>query len=82
VLGSELSIEVADQGYGISPEDQTQLFTRYRRFSTPGQPKAAGAGLGMVFVKTVVDRHGGRIEVHSAPGQGTRFRLLFPAHGM
>lgn len=82
LLGPELSIEVADQGYGISPEDQKQLFTRYRRFSTPGQPKAAGAGLGMVFVKTVVDRHGGHVEVDSAPGKGTRFRLLFPAHVM
>lgn len=76
--GTELSIEVADQGYGISAEDQKQLFTRYRRFSTPGQPKAAGAGLGMVFVKTVVDRHGGRVEFDSTPGRGTRFRLLLP----
>ncbi len=76
--GTCLSIEVADQGYGISEADQQQLFTRYRRFSTPGQPKAAGAGLGMVFVKTVTERHGGRIEFDSAPGKGTRFRLLLP----
>ena len=78
MAGTELSIEVADQGYGISAADQKLLFARYRRFSTPGQPKAAGAGLGMVFVKTVVERHGGRIEVDSAPGQGTRVRLLLP----
>ena len=73
-----LSIEVADQGYGISEADQQQLFTRYRRFSTPGQPKAAGAGLGMVFVKTVTEQHGGRVEFDSVPGRGTRFRLLLP----
>lgn len=77
--GIGLSIEVADQGYGISAADQQQLFTRYRRFSTPGQPKAAGAGLGMVFVKTVTERHGGQIEFDSVPGRGTRFRLLLPA---
>lgn len=71
-------IEVADQGYGISEADQQHLFSRYRRFSTPGQPKAAGAGLGMVFVKTVTERHGGRIEFDSIPGKGTRFRLLLP----
>lgn len=75
---STLVIEVADQGYGISEADQQHLFSRYRRFSTPGQPKAAGAGLGMVFVKTVTERHGGRIEFDSAPGKGTRFRLLLP----
>ena len=73
-----LMIEVADQGYGISEADQQHLFSRYRRFSTPGQPKAAGAGLGMVFVKTVTERHGGRIEFDSIPGKGTRFRLLLP----
>ena len=77
-LDSNTSVEIADQGYGISADDQKQLFMRYRRFSTPGQPKAAGAGLGMVFVKTVVERHRGRLELDSVPGQGTRIRLLIP----
>ena len=72
-------LEVADQGYGISLEDQKHLFERYRRFSTPGAPKAAGAGLGMVFVKTVIEKHGGQIAVKSEAGSGTRISLSVPA---
>ena len=71
--------EVADQGYGISQENQARLFERYRRFSEPGQPKAQGAGLGMAFVKTVIEKHGGTIGVASAPGKGSTFTVILPA---
>jgi signal transduction histidine kinase len=70
--------EVADQGYGISAENQLKLFERYRRFSEPGQPKAQGAGLGMAFVKTVIEKHGGTIGVASVPGEGSTFTLILP----
>ena len=70
--------EVADQGYGMSEENLQDLFKRFRRFSRPGQPKAQGAGLGMAFVKTVAERHGGRILVQSQPGVGTTFTLQLP----
>ena len=73
-------LEVADQGYGISIDDQRHLFERYRRFSTPGAPKAAGAGLGMVFVKTVVEKHGGTIAVASGAGRGTCITLSLPPY--
>ena len=73
-------LEVADQGYGISIDDQRHLFERYRRFSTPGAPKAAGAGLGMVFVKTVVEKHGGTIAVASGAGHGTCITLSLPPY--
>jgi len=69
---------VADQGYGISAENQARLFERYRRFSEPGQPKAQGAGLGMAFVKTVLEKHGGSIAVKSEPGRGSTFTLILP----
>ena len=71
-------LEVKDQGYGISAQDQQRLFERYRRFSSPGQPKAAGAGLGMAFVKTVAGKHGGHLTVSSATGLGTTITLLLP----
>lgn len=71
--------EVADQGYGISAENQARLFERYRRFSEPGQPKAQGAGLGMAFVKTVVEKHGGTIGVVSEAGKGSTFTIILPA---
>ena len=70
--------EVADQGYGISAENQARLFERYRRFSEPGQPKAQGAGLGMAFVKTVLEKHGGSIAVKSETGRGSTFTLILP----
>ncbi len=69
---------VADQGYGISAENQARLFERYRRFSEPGQPKAQGAGLGMAFVKTVLQKHGGSIGVKSETGRGSTFTLILP----
>lgn len=73
-----LLIEVRDEGFGIAPENLPQLFTRYARFSAPGQPEARGVGLGLVMVKTVVERHGGSIEVDSALGEGTRFTIRLP----
>jgi CHASE2 domain-containing sensor protein/nitrogen-specific signal transduction histidine kinase len=71
--------EVADRGYGISAENLAKLFERYRRFSEPGQPKAQGAGLGMAFVKTVIEKHGGSIGVQSEPGKGSVFTLRLPS---
>ena len=76
--GEQLLSQVADQGYGIAPEHIGQLFTRYARFSAPGQPEARGAGLGLVMVKTVVERHGGSVEVSSVLGEGTTFTLRLP----
>ena len=70
---------VADQGYGMSEENQARLFERFRRFSEPGQPTAHGAGLGMAFVKTVVEKHGGGIGVISKSGQGSTFTLFLPS---
>lgn len=70
--------KVADQGYGMSEDNLQNLFKRFRRFSRPGQPKAQGAGLGMAFVKTVAERHGGRILVQSQVGTGTTFTLQLP----
>ncbi len=72
------TIRVTDEGYGISAEDLPHLFDRYRRFQSPGQPKATGAGLGMAFVKTVVERHRGRIDVESTPGLGTSISIFLP----
>ncbi|ALK30319.1 CHASE2 domain-containing protein [Burkholderia plantarii] len=69
---------IRDQGYGIAPEHQRHLFERFRRFHGSERPEIAGAGLGMVFVKTVVTRHGGSIAVDSAPGVGTAISITLP----
>ncbi len=75
-----VACSIRDAGYGIAPEDQKKLFQRFARVDLPDQPRHDGIGLGLVFVKTVVERHFGRIGLVSAPGQGTCFTLTIPCH--
>lgn len=72
------SVAVADQGAGIALADQPRLFQPFHRLHEGAANAPAGSGLGLVFVKTVVDRHGGRIAVQSAPGLGSTFTLWLP----
>lgn len=67
---------VQDQGPGIAEDLRTQLFEPFVR----GHASANidGAGLGLAFVKTVAQRHGGKVLVDSAPGRGSAFRLVLP----
>ncbi|MSQ71081.1 MAG: CHASE2 domain-containing protein [Betaproteobacteria bacterium] len=76
--GAQVRCEVRDQGYGISEKDQQRLFERFARFSTPGQPQEKGIGLGLAFVKTVIERHDGRMTVSSVPGAGSTFGFVLP----
>ncbi|MGF6241715.1 CHASE2 domain-containing sensor protein/signal transduction histidine kinase [Paraburkholderia sp. GAS38] len=78
-LPARVQCTIRDQGYGIPLEQQSRLFQRFRRFHEAEQPDTGGAGLGMAFVKTVVTRHGGDVQVVSAPGEGTAFTVLLPA---
>lgn len=68
----------ADQGYGIPAEDLPRLFDRFERLEASKRKGAAGAGLGLAFVKTAVEKHGGRMEVESEPGKGSRFIVSLP----
>ncbi len=72
------SVAVADHGAGIALEDQPRLFQPFHRLHEGAANAPSGSGLGLVFVKTVVDRHGGRIAVQSAPGLGSTFTLWLP----
>lgn len=77
--GDEWVVTVTDQGPGIPPQDLPKLFERFRRLGAQGRHNAPGAGLGLVIVDTVVRKHGGRIEVDSAPGLGSSFSMHLPA---
>jgi CHASE2 domain-containing sensor protein/signal transduction histidine kinase len=69
---------IGDQGYGIAPQDRAKLFQRFVRVSRPGQPRHEGIGLGLVFVKTVVERHHGQLDFSSEVGEGTTFTIVLP----
>lgn len=74
--GSDLVLTVADQGIGIPEADVPRLFESFSRASNVGTIQ--GTGLGLAIVKRSVAAHGGRIGVHSTPGQGTRFIVSLP----
>lgn len=72
----EAVCSVSDNGRGMPPEQLARLFERFDRGGSARS--AGGVGLGLAFVQTVVERHGGRIECRSTPGEGTTFTLRFP----
>jgi len=74
--GEYVSVEVTDEGTGIAPDEIDKVFEPF--FTTKGTGK--GTGLGLSTVYGIVKQSGGFIFADSAGGQGTTFRLLFPAH--
>lgn len=73
---------VTDRGVGIPRRELRRIFRRFHR--VPGQHSSGGdggAGLGLAIVRDVVAGHGGRIEVESAPGEGSTFTLVLPRAG-
>lgn len=68
-------IVVADTGSGIAAEDLPHLFERFYRI---GGDAARGTGLGLHICRKIVEAHGGRIAVESAPGKGSRFTVFLP----
>ncbi|HEU4403592.1 MAG TPA: ATP-binding protein [Candidatus Polarisedimenticolia bacterium] len=76
--GREIALWVEDQGPGLPPGDGTALFARFVR--SPGdEPEQGGLGLGLWIVKSIVERHGGRVEAGSGSGgTGTRVCVVLP----
>ena len=70
-------IEVADTGRGMTPAELEHVFERFSRGS--GSTGTPGTGLGLSIVKSLVDLHGGTIDVSSTPGEGTTFAVTLPA---
>jgi len=74
--GEFLELTVADNGCGMDKDVVSHIFDPYFTTKPPGE----GTGLGLAVVRGIVDGHGGRILVDSAPGRGTVFTVLFPRH--
>ena len=71
-------LQVADRGYGMSQEEISTIFDRFRQVDQSSTRSSSGVGLGLYIVKSLVEAHNGTIEVDSHPGTGTTFSIKFP----
>ncbi len=76
---AEIIFKVTDQGRGIAPEIIEQVFERFRTHTSGARHR--GAGLGLSIVRSLVELHGGRVLIDTAPGEGTTVTCIFPAQG-
>lgn len=69
-----VALGISDTGIGVDPRDQARIFEKFER----GHGREAGVGLGLSLVKSLVDLHGGHVELQSAPGSGTTVTIHIP----
>ena len=74
-------IEVSDTGPGIPPAELPRIFERFYRGTNLGEARASGSGLGLAIARSIVEMHGGFIEVTSVLGEGAVFRVVLPRQG-
>jgi signal transduction histidine kinase len=78
----EVTIEVSDTGHGIPADELPRIFDRFYRGTNTGDARASGSGLGLAIVRSIVDMHGGRIDLSSEVDKGTVFRIALPRGGV
>lgn len=71
-------LSIIDNGIGISAEDQKRVFEKFYRVSQGNLHPVKGFGLGLSYVKQIIEAHGGGISVRSKPGEGTGFKIKIP----
>jgi signal transduction histidine kinase len=79
--GADWLISVVDDGFGIDPQTQGQLFKRFARIENDDNRHLVGMGIGLYLVQEVAQVHGGQALVNSQPGVGSEFRLQLPQAG-
>ena len=74
------TIRIADNGIGIAPREQRRVFDKFYRVSQGNRHDTKGYGLGLYYVRNIVERHGGKIAMRSALGKGTEFEITLPIY--
>lgn len=77
-FGNKLLVWVKDNGIGVEAKDLKCIFDKYYRVSTGNVHNAKGFGLGLTFVKMVIEEHGGKISMRSKPGTGSVVEIELP----
>jgi two-component system OmpR family sensor kinase len=71
-------LEVIDAGPGVPLEAAPNIFDRFYRVDSARSRRRGGTGLGLAITAAILEAHGGRVELRTAPGQGARFTVLLP----
>jgi PAS domain S-box-containing protein len=80
-LDGQAAVSVSDTGIGIPPEALPQVFSKFYRVDQPGTQRVGGTGLGLAITKSLVELHGGRVNIASRVGVGTTVRFTLPTTG-
>jgi two-component system phosphate regulon sensor histidine kinase PhoR len=75
-----IEISFIDNGIGISAEDQRYIFDKFYRVHTGDLHSVKGSGIGLYYVKTMAEAHGGFVKVVSELNKGSRFDVYLPRH--
>ena len=78
VAGADVEIAVTDNGPGIPESQLEHIFERFTRGDAGLTQRVGGTGLGLAISKSLVELHGGTLEVDSTPGEGSTFRFRLP----
>jgi PAS domain S-box-containing protein len=78
VTGDQVAVAVTDRGRGIPPDRVDRVFERFEQVDASDAREKGGTGLGLAITRSIVERHGGRIEVASTLGEGSVFTVTLP----
>ena len=80
--GTDICFSVTDTGIGVRPEDRDRIFESFQQGNSGQSGKYQGTGLGLSISRRLVEMHGGRIWVKSAPGEGSTFTFIIPQRAL
>jgi two-component system phosphate regulon sensor histidine kinase PhoR len=75
---SGIQLEIQDNGVGLSKDDQQKVFEKFYRVTKGNVHDTKGFGLGLSYVKSIVDKHNGKIWIESKLKEGSRFIIQLP----